>query len=102
MFFVAESLSDDRSEFEDAVARFLGVLRPGAPFAAAFMEKSVGYDVGGTRFPATAVDADDVFDVLRRGAEDLRVERIDADDDPLRDGYTGMLLAMGRVAGGSA
>ena len=40
MFFCAESLSDDREEFDAAVAQFLGVLKEGAPFAAAFMEMS--------------------------------------------------------------
>lgn len=60
MFFVAESLSADEREFELAVQRFLGVLRPGGCFAAAMMERSQGYEVDGVRYPATAVTVDDI------------------------------------------
>jgi hypothetical protein len=95
MFFVAESVSGERSEFETAIARFLDVLRPGAPFAAAFMEKSDGYQVGDIRYPATAVDAADVVTAFGHRAEELQVRHIDHDGKPLRDGYTGMLLATG-------
>jgi hypothetical protein len=99
MFFVAESLSEDHAEFDHAVERFLGVLRPGAPFAAAFMEQSTGYDVGGRRFPATAVSVADVEASLRRGAADVVLERMGTDGSPLRDGYSGMILAVGRRSG---
>lgn len=37
MFFVACSISADRAEAEHAIGRFLAALRPGSPFAAAFM-----------------------------------------------------------------
>src|SRR5581483_3698131 len=33
MFFVAESITEDPEEFRAAVARFVGALKPGAPFA---------------------------------------------------------------------
>ena len=45
MFFVAESITEDPAEFRAAVARFIGALKPGAPFAAAFMAGSDGYPV---------------------------------------------------------
>jgi hypothetical protein len=99
MFFVAESLSDDRAEFELAVNRFLEVLRPGAPFAAAFMEGSEGYDVDGVRFPAIAVDSADVKHSLERSATDVVLERIGTDGLPLRPGYSGMIIAVGRAKG---
>jgi len=100
MFFVAESLSDERGEFELAVDRFLDVLLPGAPFAAAFMEGSKGYDVDGIRFPATDVEAADVRRSLERSATGVVLERIGIDGAPiLRPGYTGMIIAAGRVKG---
>lgn len=99
MFFVAESMSSAHEEFESAVDRFAGALLPGAPFAVAFMENSLGYDVGDLRFPACQVGADDVLASLRaHAADDLRVSRIEIPGEPLlRDGYTGMLLALGRL-----
>lgn len=100
MFFVAESLSADPREFDEAVRRFLGGLRPGAPFAAAFMEGSCGYDVGGFSFPATAVTADDVRSVLAGHGARARLESVAIPSGgALRPGYDGMLVALGRTAG---
>jgi hypothetical protein len=96
MFFVAESISRRRSEFDAAVGRFLGALRPGAPFAAAFMEGSEGYTVGTCDFPAVAVDAADVRACIEDRADELHVDRVGIiGDDVLREGYTGMILARG-------
>lgn len=97
MFFVACSLSADRAEFLAAVSCFVGALKPGAPFAAAFMAKSEGYDVGDLRFPAVAVDDVDVHDCLVSVAYNVQVHLIDI-GDRLRDGYGGMIVATGRVA----
>lgn len=98
MFFVAESITSQRGEFADAVHGFLGVLRPGAPFCIAFMENSLGYEVAGIEFPAVAVDHDDVTDCLSGRATNLVVDRIGTNGGPpLRDGYTGMIVACGRV-----
>ncbi|GAA2785039.1 SCO2525 family SAM-dependent methyltransferase [Kitasatospora sp. CM 4170] len=98
MFFVAESVSGDRGEFSAALDRFTAALMPGAPFAVAFMENSLGYDVGDLRFPACAIGPDDVFAALSsQAASDLGVIRIEPPGaGPLRTGYTGMLLALGR------
>jgi hypothetical protein len=97
MFFVAESLSTAPDEFETAVGRFLGALTPGAPFAAAFMENSKGYDVGTLRFPACPVNEADVRACLVEKAAEVSVRRIEIPGEPLREGYTGMLLAWGRT-----
>ncbi len=96
MFFVAESISADVREFQAATQRFVRSLKPGAPFAAAFMKNSTGYDVGDRRFPAVAVDVDDVHDCLAGSAEDVKIERISA-ANPLRTGYDGMILALGKA-----
>lgn len=97
MFFVAESISSEFLEFQAALSRFVRSLRPGAPFAAAFMDNSMGYDVGTRRFPAVAISADDVARCLSDDAHDLEIHRIDTTNQPLRDGYDGMILAVGRV-----
>lgn len=99
MFFVAESLTEDPGQFEEALRCFLGSLRPGAPFAAAFMECSQGYDVGGVHFPAVSVDENRLRAAfhslgLVRG---FKVRRVDIDPAPLRPGYTGYLVAIGHV-----
>jgi hypothetical protein len=97
MFFVAESITSERAEFHAAVERFLGVLAPNAPFAIAFMEHSGGYTVGGTRFPATDIGQQDVRDHLSERASEVRVEHVGTGTNPLREDYTGMVMACGRV-----
>ena len=100
MFFVAESLTSNAAEFAAATHRFVGALRPGAPFAAAFMENSTGYDVGDRRFPAVAVTRETVRDCLEDVGRNLDVQRIDSGNNPLRDGYSGMILVMGTAGAG--
>jgi hypothetical protein len=97
MFFVAESISQDPAEFESAVRHFVRALRPGSPFAAAFMEHSAGYEVAGVRYPATPVGQQDVRACLGALSTQLRVERIEMQPAPLRPGYTGMIVAVGQA-----
>lgn len=97
MFFVAESISADPAEFGAAVHGFVRALRPGAPFAAAFMEHSTGYHVADVEYPATPVGAREITERLEPGAVELAVTRIEMDPAPLRPGYTGMVLATGRA-----
>jgi len=99
MFFVAESITEQESEFRSAVDHFLDALAPGAPFAIAFMEHSEGYHVADHHFPATDIDENTVSSCLRNRVEEISIEHIDTGDKPLRDGYSGMLLALGRVNG---
>ncbi|HET9140216.1 SCO2525 family SAM-dependent methyltransferase [Actinophytocola sp.] len=99
MFFVAESITSQKSEFAAAVDHFLAALRTGAPFAIGFMEESSGYHVAGKSFPATPVGIDEVRQCLRRHTSDVHVRRFDHGDNPLRDGYSGTIVAYGRVSG---
>ncbi|MFD7874262.1 SCO2525 family SAM-dependent methyltransferase [Streptomyces sp. NPDC059766] len=94
MFFVAESITESREEFADGVACFMNALEPGAPFAAAFMENSRGYPVGGEDFPASYVGAVEIRNLLKGFASDVDPMHLGKPDD-LRDGYTGMILACG-------
>jgi hypothetical protein len=97
MFFVACSLSDDRCEFDLAVQRFLGCLRPGAPFAAAFMTGSDGYETDGVRFPAVSLGPADIEKTISPLVTGLDVRPIES-EVPLRPGV-GMVLTTGISTG---
>jgi hypothetical protein len=97
MFFVAESITRQESEFRSAVDHFLDALKPGAPFAIAFMEHSVGYRVADQNFPATDIDENDVVSCLRNRVGNVPIKHVGTGGNPLRQGYTGMLIALGRV-----
>ncbi len=95
MFFVAESITGDRAEFAAAGGSFLRARRPGAPFAAAFMEYSAGYDIDGVEFPAVSIGERDLGECLEPLATEVRIHQIPINPQPLRAGYCGMLLALG-------
>lgn len=97
MFFVACSLSTDLDEFRRAVRCFVAALRPGSPFATAFMAKSEGYQVAERWFPAVAIDSAEVRRTLGQVATGLTVTDIVV-DAPLRSGYSGMIVATGWAA----
>lgn len=97
MFFVAESITAKRKEFQHALEQFIRALKPGAPFAAAFMKNSTGYAVSKHRFPAVQVDELDVERCLSKlECSSLKVRQIPS-ATPLRTGYEGMILALGRA-----
>ena len=96
MFFVAESITSSPEEFREGVHCFMNILRPGAPFAAAFMEHSTGYSVGDLEFPAMDIGVSDVRDALDGLVESGTDIRLLESKHLVRDGYTGMILARGR------
>jgi hypothetical protein len=97
MFFVAESITERDDEFRRALRCFLRSLKANAPFAAAFMTNSRGYDVNGVHFPAVAITESDVQKCLHgEGIKAAAVEPIGS-ANPLREGV-GMVLVTGRVA----
>jgi len=97
MFFVAESITEDPGEFRAALASFTGALKPGSPFATAFMAGSHGYPVAGAHFPALPITPDDV----RRHLAELGVSELSAEllqtRHMVRDGYAAMVVATGIV-----
>ncbi|MET7650853.1 MULTISPECIES: methyltransferase [unclassified Streptomyces] len=95
MFFVAESITNSLPEFERGVECFMRALSPGAPFVAGFMERSSGYRVGGTFFPACHVDASHVKAGLSPFADELDVVSLENPSMPVREGCSGMLVARG-------
>lgn len=95
MFFVAESITEDPGEFRAAIASFVGALKPGAPFATAFMAGSDGYPVAGTRFPALPITPDDVtLGFTELGARGLSAKQLQRPPQ-VRAGYQGMIVATG-------
>ncbi|WP_157751219.1 SCO2525 family SAM-dependent methyltransferase [Actinoplanes derwentensis] len=94
MFFVAESITTRTDEFRRAARLFVNSLKPGAPFAAAFMRDSSGYFVAGKHFPACSVSDADVERALAPFARNLNIVMVESND--LRDGYGGMMVATGR------
>ncbi|MCN9239543.1 SCO2525 family SAM-dependent methyltransferase [Streptomyces sp. RY43-2] len=105
MFFVAESMTTSREEFTRGVECFLRALRPGAPFAAAFMEHSKGYHAGKHFFPACDVGESEVYESLAPFADEFTTTRLKA-SAAVREGYSGMIVAYGhrnsnfRIQGG--
>ncbi|MER6979449.1 SCO2525 family SAM-dependent methyltransferase [Streptomyces carpinensis] len=97
MFFVAESITTFREEFTTSLGRFCALLKPGAPFAMTFMENSQGYEVGGRAFPALGIDVADVREEMWGLGNGLEFHRVDVGSQPLRDGYSGMILVHGHV-----
>ena len=97
MFFVAESITGQHEEFIEALDHFFGLLKPNSPFAMAFMEHSKGYKVGQQPFPATDIDRLEVKDCLNERATGVETFHLGPGDKPLREAYTGMIVAHGRV-----
>jgi hypothetical protein len=97
MFFVAESITGQQHEFLTAMDHFFSMLKPDAVFAMAFMEHSQGYHVGVQNFPATDIGEQEIWSCLRGHAGDFSLHRLSAEDKPLRDHYTGMIVAHGRI-----
>lgn len=98
MFFVAESITAQWGEFQKASRQFVKTLRIDAPFAMAFMRNSRGYTVGTHRFPAVAVDEAKIEQTLAGVAKIDEITPIRFDEHaPLREGYEGMILALGRA-----
>jgi hypothetical protein len=95
MFFVAESITTSLEEFRRGVSCFMNALEPGAPFAAAFMEHSLGYQVGAHDFPASDVGEQEVRNLLKQYAGDVDPLHIGKPGGLVREGYTGMILACG-------
>lgn len=96
MFFVAESITEERAEYLEAMDHFFTMLKPDALFAMAFMEHSQGYQVGVQKYPATDIGERDVWSCLSKHASDFSLHRLSAEDRPLREHYTGMIVAHGR------
>jgi len=99
MFFVAESMTEDYGEFCLALDRFLSALRPGAAFVAAFMADSTGYEVGGVHYPAVSLSQKRLEAAISESKRVAKLEicPVKIDPRPIRPGYTGYLVARGKI-----
>ncbi|MFJ8540435.1 SCO2525 family SAM-dependent methyltransferase [Streptomyces sp. NPDC093586] len=93
MFFVADSMSECPEEFQRGVRCFMNALNEGAPFAAAFMKESVGYQVGEHQYPAYRVNEDRVRESLGPFCKELEIHDL---HHVVRPGHEGILLALGQ------
>lgn len=92
MFFCAESITQQVSEFSDACAKFAKCVRPGGTLAAAFLVQSHGYDVAGKRFPAINLSPEAIEGVFLKLARQVRVAKIGLVSEEVRSGYSGALF----------
>ena len=95
MFFVAESVTGDRDEFEELCARFAGAAAQGAHLVAAFMAGMPQYELGGHTLPAFPLDQRILTAVMQPLARDLNVWL--PRDPHLPYEHDGVLLLTGRA-----
>lgn len=98
MFFCAESITQQVSEFEEACAKFARCVRPGGTIAAAFLVRSQGYDVAGKRFPAINLSPETIEAVFCKLADQVRVEKIGLVSEEVRSGYSGALFLTAKIS----
>lgn len=67
-------------------------MRKNGYLVATFMENSKGYEINGVQFPAYPVNTSLVKKVFAPYTQNLTVEHIPVAQQPLRPGYTGMIL----------
>jgi hypothetical protein len=92
MFFCAESITQQQSEFETACAAFARCVRRGGVLAAAFLAGSRGYEVGSEHYPAVAITQSVLRQAFRGRVRRLRIARIGAMGAEIRSGYSGMFF----------
>lgn len=95
MHFVAESITNDYGEFVLACQRAVRCVRVGGSFVASFMLSSQGYLTGDVDFPATNVGPDEILSILSSEASDLRHVVLEGYENIVREGHTGILVAIG-------
>lgn len=96
MYFVAESITDDQAEFESAMKSYFESVRQDGWYFAAFMEKSRGYRVGDIEYPSYPITTNIVKTIADHYCFSASVSRIPIMMDPIRTGYTGMIILQGR------
>ena len=96
MFFVAESISEEFSEFATALRLFVQALKPGGRFAAGFIKESVGYRVDDRKYPAVSIVKEQVAQQFELCGVRVDIREIDL-INPFREGYGGMIVATGVV-----
>ena len=76
MFFCAELITGERSQFEKACEGFARCVRPGGTLAAAFLVGSSRYVVAERPFPILDISETDILEVFAPISHDPRTVRI--------------------------
>ena len=96
MFFMAESVTGDRAEFEELCTRFATAATPGGHLVAAFMAGMPCYRMGTEVLPSFPLDQPTLEAVMRPLTRDLRVEQLPP-DPALPYQHDGVLLLTARA-----
>lgn len=96
MFFCAESITADKSEFDLACRRFARCVRPGGALVAAFLIGSSSYEIAERPFPILNVMEDDIRRAFSQEAEIIDTQAIGIVEKEIRSGYAGMLFLSAR------
>lgn len=92
MFFCAESITEQHSQFEAACIRFARCVRPGGALMAAFLVGSSGYHVAERPFPVLNVSEKDILRVFADVSTDIDTEPIGIVEREIRSGYSGFVF----------
>ena len=96
MNFCAESVTDNRTMFELACQTYIRAVKSAGYFIASFMENSTGYTVGTYHFPSCPIDKMTIMNIFIPVCDQWQMYHIPKAHQPLRAGYSGMLLFIGR------
>jgi hypothetical protein len=96
MFFVAESVTGDRDEFEQLNLRFAAAAAPGGHLVAAYMAGMPKYELGGETLPSFPLDRHTLEAVMRPVTRQLRIWQLPA-DPTLPYEHDGVLLLTARA-----
>ena len=98
MFFCAESITEQRSQFEAACVRFARSVLPGGPLIAAFLVGSSGYAVSERPFPVLNISEADIHAVFAPISANKRTQQIGIVEKEIRSGYSGMVFLSAQAA----
>ena len=99
MFFVAESVTGDRDEFEQLSRRFAAAAAPGGHLVAAYMAGMPQYELGGDTLPSFPLDRQTLETVMRPVTRQLRIWQLPP-DRTLPYEHDGVLLLTARALDG--
>ena len=95
MNFVAESITNDYTEFGRACTVLMNALKPEGYITATFMGGSRGYNVGGIDYPAVSISRNDVLYAFNE-LQEKRVYDIPPEYKPIRKGYNNIIILEGQ------
>jgi NNMT/PNMT/TEMT family len=98
MFFCAEAVTDEQSEFDRACGCFARSLRTGGLLVAAFLLNSKSYVLDGRQYKVMNLTEESLKNTFAGLTTDLSLQLIGLVEKEVRSGYTGMALLTARSA----